>query len=207
MDNRALVLLSGGLDSTVALAEAINQRREVTPLFFSYGQVNKKMELRAAKDVCTYYGLKLQIERITVPSFKDPKRALTNEHAKDRSVYLPCRNLIFLSIAVALAEADRHHEVWTGFVMDEGHKYPDTSPAFVRAFELTALLGSKADPAIVLQTPLMSMGKLGVIELAVELEVPWEITRSCASSGTKPCSVCQPCRERVHAVNEFLALG
>lgn len=221
--SRAVVTLSGGMDSATALAEALDADYECFPVAFDYGQ-RQLEELRCAKKLVARYqqrGAAVNDLRVVTLGGMELGSALTGakplpvgrttNEVLDESIgvtYVPCRNSIFLSIAAALAEALEADGVWTGFNCNDarGFPVPDGRLEFVRAMELAIMLGSKRGALegnpIEIVSPLLELDKAGVIRRAIELGVPLGLTRSCFAGGVKPCGECDACVVRRDAFEQ-----
>ncbi len=216
-ETKAIVLLSGGLDSSTVLAEAIQEGRSCHALSFRYGQ-RHEFELEAARAIAARFkAVEHKILDIDLRAFG--ASALTDEievpkDALDESggipvTYVPARNTIFLSFALAYAEVRDAHEIWLGVNAIDYSGYPDCRPEYIRAFEAMARLATRdgvEGGGVVIRTPLQELDKGGIVRRALELRVPLEMTHSCydpAVSGT-PCGACDACLLRARG---FSAVG
>ena len=205
-ETRAIVLLSGGLDSSTVLAEATDQGRACFALSFRYGQ-RHEFELEAARQVAGRIGVREhKVLDIDLRAFG--ASALTDEievpkDALDASdgvpvTYVPARNTIFLSFALAYAEVREASEIWLGVNAIDYSGYPDCRPEYIAAFESMARLATRdgiEGGSLDVVTPLMEMDKADIVRRAVELGVPLEVTHSCydpSADGT-PCGGCDAC--------------
>jgi 7-cyano-7-deazaguanine synthase len=218
--NKAVILLSGGLDSTTLLALAASQGYAIHALSFSYGQ-RHGAEISAARRVAARYGVVQHIvTSIDLRMFGGS--ALTSEIdvPKDRAMngtagipvtYVPARNTIFLSFALAWAEVLEATEIFIGVNAMDYSGYPDCRPEFIDAFERMARLATRAgveaeDSAgqISIRTPLIDMSKKEIIELGLSLGVDYGMTTSCydpADDG-KACGRCDACQLRLRGFAE-----
>lgn len=220
---KALVLLSGGLDSTTALAIALDKGRECQPVSFNYGQRHAR-ELESAQRVVEHYrGIAAKVRPlhlVDMPSLYNPIRAqypsngsALTYHAsvprgRDESVmaeeipitYVPGRNSVFLAIGYAIAEMYDMDEVWVGFNAVDYSGYPDCRPEFADAMETALNLGSKKAATlrgrISLEAPIIRYTKEGIIRTAMQLHAPIGLTWSCYVGGAMPCGECDSCRIR-----------
>lgn len=213
---KALVLFSGGLDSTVCLAISVKKygAENVMALSVSYGQKHKK-EIEAAKKVAAYYGVTLRRLDL-VEIFKDSHCSLlsTSEEAiphedyadqlnktdgKPVSTYVPFRNGLFLSCAASIALSNGCTEIYYGAHADDaaGNAYPDTSAAFNAAMGEAIFLGSGNE--LTVSAPFIDKSKADVVACGTEMGVPFELTWSCYEGDTRPCGVCGTCRDRIRA--------
>jgi len=205
---RAVVLLSGGIDSTTTLAIAIVQGYEVYALSFDYGQ-RHQIETKAAQRVANSLGVKEhRIAKIDLRVFGGS--ALTDDVAvpKQRSeteiahkiplTYVPARNTIFLAYALAWAEIIPASDIFIGVNAIDYSGYPDCRPEFIGAFENLANVGTKAGVEgrrIQIHTPLIKLSKADIIRKAVELGVDLSLTHSCYDPTPEglACSECDSC--------------
>ncbi len=213
---KALVLFSGGLDSTVCLAMAVEKygAGEVLALSISYGQKHKK-EMEASEKVAAYYGVRretLELGEI----FKDSSCSLLEgageeipheeyaEQLKETkggpvSTYVPYRNGLFLSAAAAIALSNGCEVVYYGAHADDaaGNAYPDTSVEFNRAISEAIYIGSGKELKV--YAPFIQSPKAEVVAEGARLGVPFELTWSCYEGEDKACGVCGTCRDRKRA--------
>lgn len=203
---KAVVLLSGGLDSATVLALSVARGFTPIPLSFDYGQ-RHLVELRAAQRVC---------ESLSVPQPTVIKldlrpiggSALTSDIAvpKDRQdggipvTYVPARNTLFLSYALGLAEVAGANDIFIGVNAVDYSGYPDCRPEFIAAFEKLANLATKAGvegTRIKIHAPLIRMSKVQIVKEAVKLGLNLRLTHSCYDPvGDKACGHCDSCRIR-----------
>jgi len=207
----AVVLLSGGLDSTTTLAIAIAQGYEAYALSFDYGQ-RHKIEIEAARSVAKSLGA-TQHRVVTIDNCIFAGSALTDDVdvPKSRSeneigagipiTYVPARNTIFLSHALAWAETIRAGHIFLGVNALDYSGYPDCRPEFIAMFEMLANIGTKAGiegMRFQVHTPLIKMSKAQIIRKALELDVDLALTHSCydpAPNG-RACGQCDSCQLR-----------
>lgn len=190
MDN--VVLLSGGMDSAVALAMA-RDAGSVMAVTFDYGQANRG-ELNAARRLAEHYNVS---QRVVVVDYSFATGACAALGGSDIThTFVPARNLLFLSYGVAVAEAFGAHMVWFGANKDDHEYYPDTRPTFARVMDLAADLGTK-EGGIRIVAPFMRMTKAEVARLGESMMVPLSWTTTCAQPKEgKPCGVCRGCKQR-----------
>lgn len=197
---KAVVLLSGGLDSTTTLYYAKKQGYQCFALIFDYGQRHKR-ELKSAVSVAKRAKVPYQILKIKLPwkgsSLLDPRSSLpvTRSSKTIPATYVPARNTIFLSFALSYAEAVGAKSIFIGANAVDFSGYPDCRPAFIKAFQRVAVTGTK-DNKIKIKAPLIRLTKARIITLAGKLKAPLAITWSCYKGGSKPCGVCDSCRIR-----------
>ena len=215
---KAIVLLSGGLDSTTTLAIAQQQGFELHTLSFDYGQRHQR-EVDAAAAIARYYGVTRQ-KTITIDLRTFGGSALTADipmpHARSLETmaadipitYVPARNTIFLSYALAYAEVTGANDIFLGINAIDYSGYPDCRGEYLEAYERMANLATKASTQegrrFDLRAPLLRMGKADIIRKGAELAVPYEYTWSCYEGGNegldaKHCGRCGTCVERYEA--------
>jgi len=215
MNKKAIVLLSGGLDSTTCLAIAQSQRFDCYALSFSYGQKHSS-ELEAAKriaqssqvvshkiinlDLASFGGSSLTDESMDVP-VKETKGIPTT--------YVPARNTVFLSVALAWAEVIEADAIFVGVNAVDYSGYPDCRPEYIEAFQNMADLATKAGiegRGVKIETPLLNITKVQIIQQGDRLGVDYSKTVSCYKADEKghACGVCDSCRIRSAAFKEAL---
>jgi len=197
---KAVVLLSGGIDSTTTLFYAKQKGYKCHALIFDYGQRHKR-ELRSAVAVAKCAGIPYQIIKISLPwkgsSLLD-KKINVPERKKMKgipSTYVPARNAIFLSFAVSYAEAIGAEAVFIGANAIDFSGYPDCRPDFYKAFQKVIRTGTKKRRIRIL-TPLINMSKAQIIASGLKLKAPLKLTWSCYKGGKRPCGVCDSCKLR-----------
>ncbi|MEL9999334.1 MAG: 7-cyano-7-deazaguanine synthase QueC [Thermoplasmata archaeon] len=211
---KAVVLLSGGLDSSTTLAIAINQGYEVYPITFKYGQRHSK-ELESAKKISNYYGLKLKIIDISLDkiggsaltdNYDVPERKDISEIGDEIPItYVPARNTIFLSIALSYAEVIGAEKIFIGINALDYSGYPDCRPEYVEEFNKLSRLATKVGVEgrpIEIVAPLIFLKKGEIIKKGIELGVPYELTWSCYRGGEKACGRCDSCLLRLKGFME-----
>ncbi|WP_400218874.1 7-cyano-7-deazaguanine synthase QueC [Methanomethylophilus alvi] len=208
MRPKAVVLLSGGLDSTTTLAQAIADGCEPTAISFRYGQKHTK-ELVSAENVCKHYGVAHVVIDLNLSSFRsaltrnDIDVPMDREGKLDEDIpitYVPARNIVFLSIAAGLAESIDADRVYIGANAVDYSGYPDDRPDFFKAYEEMLAKGTKAGVEghpVKIMTPLLYLSKADIVRLGKELKAPLELTWSCYNGGEKACGHCDSCRLRL----------
>ena len=214
---RAVVLLSGGLDSTTTLATAIAEGYETYALSFEYGQ-RHKIEIGAARRIARALGAKEhRVAKIDMRIFGGsaltgdvdvPKKRPAKEIAQGIPVtYVPARNTIFLSYALALAETIGARDIFIGANAIDYSGYPDCRPDFIAAFETLANLATKAGvegARFRIHAPLIKLSKAEIIRRALELDVDLALTHSCydPSPDGVACGECDSCLLRLKGFRE-----
>jgi 7-cyano-7-deazaguanine synthase len=217
----AVVLLSGGLDSTTVLAIARSEGFNVHALTFRYGQ-RHSVEIEAARAIArdagvvrhdvvdidlTLFGGSALTADIPVPKDRDlaPSSSTANEIP---ATYVPARNTIFLSYALALAEVIEASNIFIGVNALDYSGYPDCRPEYIEAFERMANLATRAgvegQTRLTIRTPLISLTKAAIIRLGTSLRVDYAATTSCydPGAGGKACGRCDACQLRLKGFSE-----
>lgn len=211
---RAVVLLSGGLDSTTAAAMAQREGWELFALTLKYGQVHQA-ELRAARAVAASLGVSRHMElAVNLSAFGGSSLTGEGDIPKDElgapgipSTYVPARNTVFLSLALAWAEVLGAERIVLGVNALDYSGYPDCRPEFIAAFEYLASLATKAGVEgrpLRVYAPLQHLTKAGIIRLGVELGVDYSLTYSCYDplGDGRPCGHCDSCLLRARGFAE-----
>lgn len=213
MTKKAIVLLSGGLDSATSAAIAIKDGFETIAISFSYGQRHHK-ELEAAKKIALFLNIKehyfseVNLAQWGGSSLTDKQIKLPQEGVKVDVIpntYVPGRNTVFLAIALSLAEAKQAEAIYLGINAVDYSGYPDCRPEYLQAYQNLANLSSKVGiegktPQLI--APLINDSKVAIIKKAINLGIPIAETWSCYEGGEKPCGVCDSCRIRNQALKE-----
>jgi len=216
---KAVVLLSGGIDSATTLAIAKKSGFDVYALSFRYGQ-RHKIELKAARNISEQIGVRehlildVNLRKIGGSALTDhipvPKQRCFGEMKKEIPMtYVPARNSVFLSIALAWAEVLQTGDIFIGVNVLDYSGYPDCRPAFITAFEKMANLATRAAVEgkykIKIHTPLMKMGKSEIIQKGVELGVNYGLTHSCydPDKSGKACGMCDACLLRLKGFQQL----
>jgi 7-cyano-7-deazaguanine synthase len=204
-EKKAVVLLSGGLDSAVTAYAAKADGRAVIALTVDYGQRHKR-EIECARKIAEAVGalehkvIQLDLTEFGGSALTDPKIEVPDSCAAGiPATYVPARNTILLSLALAYAEAAGADEIHIGVNSVDYSGYPDCRPRFIRAFQELAYVATKraVEGAITtVKTPLISLSKKQIIELGARLGVPFELTTSCYRGGKRACGTCASCRLR-----------
>ncbi len=217
MSVKAVILLSGGLDSSTVLYQAQADGCQCYTMAFDYQQRHRR-ELVAAKAIATTGGtVKHQVvnfdlrqwggSALTDETMALPQNRSLGDMSQDIPItYVPARNTIFLSFALAYGETIGANRVYMGVNALDYSGYPDCRPDYIRAMQEVFRLGTKAgrkDKGITIETPLISLKKTEIIKLGNKLGVPWEKTWSCYEGGELACGLCDSCRLRLAAFKEL----
>ena len=211
--SRAVVLLSGGMDSCVCAALAVRDS-DAAALHMSYGQRTEERERRAFLGICDRLGIR---ERLVVrnealraiggSALTDPNIAVPESAVIGHDIpvtYVPFRNAHFLAVAVSWAEVLDAAKVYIGAVEQDSSGYPDCRPAYYDAFNQVVKTGTK-EGKIEVVTPLIAMRKSQIVRLGLELGAPFDLTWSCYSREDRACGVCDSCVLRLRAFREAKA--
>ncbi|MFC7391788.1 7-cyano-7-deazaguanine synthase QueC [Scopulibacillus cellulosilyticus] len=213
MTKKAVVVLSGGLDSTTCMGIAKNEGYDLYPITFSYGQRHDR-EVEQAKKVAEHYQVK--DHRIVDINFFNQigGSALTDDtidvpEANDEGgipvTYVPARNMIFLSLASAYAEVIGAEAIYIGVSSVDYSGYPDCRPEFIKSMNETINLATKAgvtDNGMEIKAPLMHLTKAETVKTGTRLNVPYELTTSCYNGEEEACGVCDSCQLRIKGFKE-----
>lgn len=213
LKKKAVVLLSGGIDSTTCLAIAIAEfgKANVIALSMGYGQKHVR-ELESANAVADFYGVRHIIKDISVvlslsdctllrgrdelvhKSYADQLAEMGGEGTV--STYVPFRNGLFLASAAAIALSVKASVIYYGAHADDaaGRAYPDCTPEFEKAMNEAIYEGSGR--VLTMEAPLLNLNKSQVVSKGLELKVPYELTWSCYEGGAKACGTCGTCLDR-----------
>lgn len=211
MKPKAVVLLSGGLDSATSAAQAIADGYDLIALSCRYGQRHER-EIVAAKQLVEYLGIKEHFV-VDIPLGQWGGSALTEESidvptdgVKSNEIpvtYVPERNTVFIAIALSLAEAKEAEAIYLGINAVDYSGYPDCRPEYLKTYQDLATLSSKAGlegKAPRLVAPLVMDSKVDIVYQALRLGVPIELTWSCYQGQLQPCGLCDSCRIRDRAL-------
>ncbi len=209
MKKKAVIILSGGLDSATVLALAVENGYECYALTFNYGQ-RLKLEIEASKILCKEFPVKEhKIIELNLNEFKGS--ALTDisidvpvgDHSVEEIpiTYVPARNTVFLSIALAWAEVLMANDIFIGVNAIDYSGYPDCRPEFIDAFTKMANLATKfgvESGSINIQTPLINLSKSEIINLGRKLGINYRLTLSCyqPDQNGAACGLCSSCEQR-----------
>lgn len=216
MNKKAVILLSGGLDSTTCLAIAKEQGFDLFALTVNYGQ-RHAFELGSAKKVAQIFGVEKQsVVDIDLRQFRGsaltdevevPKDRVESEMTDIPVTYVPARNTIFLSLALAWAESLKAYDIFIGVNALDYSGYPDCRPEYIASFEQTANLATKAGVSgeeFKIHTPLIEMTKAEIIQKGTKLGIDYGLTSSCydPQGNGDPCGHCDACILRLKGFKE-----
>lgn len=209
---KAISVLSGGLDSTVATSLLVKGYK-VHALTFDYGQRSAKIEIKSSEAICEELGMDHTVIKLPwlaqlggsvltsngeVPQLKMDElddKEVCDETA--RKVWVPGRNVVFTAIALSFAEAEGAEKIIVGWDLEEAVTFPDNSPEFLEAFNRVLEIGSWDEVEI--EAPLIQMNKEDIVKLGNEIEAPMNLSYSCYLGGEKHCGTCESCMRRKRA--------
>ncbi len=220
MIDKAIILSSGGIDSTTAMAIAKSKGKEIYSLSFRYGQ-RHSIELEASKKIAQFLGAKehkiidIDLRQFGASALTDeidvPKHESVEEIEKQKEIpvtYVPARNTIFLSYALGWAEVLKAESIYIGVTAVDYSGYPDCRPEFIESFEKMANLATKTgvtkEIVLKIETPLINLSKAQIIQTGSKLGVDYSITISCYDPDLKgrSCGRCDSCLHRIKGFKE-----
>lgn len=204
---KAICILSGGMDSTLASYIAKNDGYEIIAVHFNYGQRTEKRELKAFRNICEDLKIKEKYE-IDIPFFTQIGASALTDDSIDIPVdgveegvpvtYVPFRNGIFLSITAAIAEKENAEAMYIGVVQEDSSGYPDCTDEFIADITKAINQGTKESTKIEIKTPLVHLTKAQIVSKSLELNVPLKHTWSCYKEEDQACGLCDSCRLRLN---------
>lgn len=212
MNKKAIILLSGGLDSVVSIVRS--NRKIIEGILFDYGQKAFKREKEAAQKIADYYGFKLNIIKLNwlkdiidngltnsdktykINDFNDK----TELEKSMKSVWIPNRNALFINIAASFCEAKNINTIIIGANKEEGETFKDNSKFFIK--KCNELLKQSTNSETEVIAPLIGMNKEKIIKTAIKLNVPLELIYSCYKGNKKHCGKCESCLHLKNALSK-----
>jgi 7-cyano-7-deazaguanine synthase len=211
MSKKAVCILSGGMDSTLASYIAKNDGYELITVHFNYGQRTEHKELECFRNISIELDVKEKYE-INIPFFTQIGASALTDTSIDVPTggieagvpitYVPFRNGIFLSIATAIAEKHGAEALFIGVVQEDSSGYPDCTDTFIGKMESAMNQGTKEETKLNIITPLVHMTKEQIVKKSLELNIPLHYTWSCYKNEDKACGVCDSCRLRLKGFKE-----
>ena len=208
----AIVLVSGGMDSSVTAAIARKENDDLAFLHVSYGQLTESRERKAFNDIADHYRiderLDISIEhlaKIGGSSLTDKKITVSEADLESKDIptsYVPFRNANMLSIAVSWAEVISASAIYIGAVAEDSSGYPDCRPEFYNAFQKTIDAGTKPDTHIQIRTPIIHLSKADIVKKGIELKAPLHLSWSCYRSEDLACGTCDSCALRLRGFEQ-----
>jgi 7-cyano-7-deazaguanine synthase len=206
---KAVIALSGGMDSCVTTAIAKLEYDELYAFHANYGQRTLKRELQAFNEITNYFGIK---EKLTVDfthltqiggsSLTDKNIEVSKADLSNKEIptsYVPFRNANILSACVSWAEVINAKAIFIGAVYEDSSGYPDCQPEFYKAFEKVIEIGTKPSTKIKIVAPIIHLSKDEIVKKGIELNAPFHLTWSCYQDGELACGVCDSCALRLRA--------
>lgn len=210
MKPRAVVLLSGGMDSCVTAAVAARDH-DLFCLHADYGQRTQERERHSAAAIAAHYKAQLRqldMSYMVVPGSSnltdletDPEKGDLERNSMP-ATYVPFRNANLLAAAVSWAEAVQAERVYIGAVEEDGSGYPDCRESFIQAFQEVVRTGTATEKCITIVAPLLNMNKRAIVELGIKLAAPLQHTWSCYFDNTIACGTCDSCLLRLRGFRE-----
>lgn len=204
--DKAIILVSGGMDSLVTAAIAANNY-ELSFLHLNYGQRTEKRELKAFNDIADYYSVTNRLivdikylAKIGGSSLTDSNIEVSKADIYSKDIptsYVPFRNANILAIAVSWAEVIGAMKIFVGAVEEDSSGYPDCRKLFYEAFNKVITLGTKPETKIEIETPIIYLRKFEIINKGVELKAPLKLSWSCYKNEEKACGECDSCALRL----------
>lgn len=209
--HKAVVLVSGGMDSALTAAFAF---KKYIPAFLhiNYGQRTEKRELKAFNDIADFYKVKERLvvdishlKQIGGSSLTDKKIKVSKANLKSKNVptsYVPFRNANILAVAASWAEVIGAVRIFIGAVEEDSSGYPDCRRVFYDAFEKSINLGTKPGTKIKIETPIIGFTKKQIVEYSYKMNSPLHLTWSCYKTGAKACGECDSCALRLRGFRQ-----
>ena len=202
---RAIVLLSGGMDSLVTAALAADECDQLYFLHFSYGQRTQEREQRAFEQISAHYHAKAAkvinyqwLAEIGGSSLTDASVDIASLSGKIPNSYVPFRNATMLCAATAWAEVIKAEAIYIGAVEEDSSGYPDCRESFFKAFERVVKEGT-VDAELEIRTPVLHKNKAEIVQIGTDLNAPFELSWSCYTENSEACGQCPSCRLRLAA--------
>ena len=208
---KAVVLISGGMDSCVTAAIA-SRNYQIAALHASYGQPTERRELQSFHSLADYFGA---VERMAVKldhfrsiggsSLTDSRMPIHDSNLTSREIpntYVPFRNAHFLSIATSWAEVLGATKIFIGAVWEDSSGYPDCRPEYYEAFNKLIRAGTRPTTDVVIETPLIYLSKSDIVQRGAALDAPFHLTWSCYRNSDIACGACDSCALRLRAFRQ-----
>ena len=216
MNESAIILVSGGIDSCVTAAVAKKENREIAFLHVSYGQRTEQRERKAFDDIADFYQIEkrlaVSIEYLTKiggSSLTDASIRVAEANLESKEIptsYVPFRNANMLAIATSWAEVLNATRIYIGAVAEDSSGYPDCRPEFYRAFEKTIEAGTKPETRIAIVTPIIHLSKAEIVRKGMNLNAPLHLSWSCYRNEDAACGTCDSCALRLRGFEQAGAI-
>jgi 7-cyano-7-deazaguanine synthase len=210
--HKAIVLVSGGMDSCVTAAIAKSENGEISFLHISYGQLTEDRERKAFNDIADFYSVKKRLDvsidylaKIGGSSLTDKSIEVSEASLDSKNIpmsYVPFRNANMLAIATSWAEVIGANRIYIGAVAEDSSGYPDCRPEFIEAFEKMIDVGTKPETSIKIVTPVIKLMKSEIVELGIKLNAPLHLSWSCYRNGQDACGTCDSCALRLRGFKQ-----
>jgi 7-cyano-7-deazaguanine synthase len=204
---KAVCIMSGGMDSTLAAYMMKNKGYEIIAVHFNYDQRTEKKELWCFEQIAKSLNVKEQytldldfFKQLGASALTDKSIEVPTDGVEEGVpvTYVPFRNGIFLSMAAAIAEKEGAEVIAIGVVEEDSSGYPDCREAYIDAMQKAINLGTKDETHIEIKMPLVHLKKSQIVAEAIKLNVPLELTWSCYKNEERACGVCDSCRLRLN---------
>jgi len=212
VESKAIVLVSGGMDSCVTAAIAARENEALAFLHISYRQLTEARERRAFNDIADHYVVKDRLDvslehlaKVGGSSLTDKSIAVAEANLESKEIptsYVPFRNANMLSVAVSCAEVIGANAIYIGAVAEDSSGYPDCRPEFYKAFQQVIDTGTKPDTLIEIRTPIIHLSKSEIVKKGIALGAPLELTWSCYRNSTQACGTCDSCALRLRGFRQ-----
>src|SRR5215467_5848080 len=209
--SKAVVLMSGGMDSCVTAAIA-RQSYEIAALHASYGQRTERRELQSFQALADHFGatgrLIVRLDHFRAiggSSLTDLGMQVHDADLSNREIpntYVPFRNAHFLSIATSWAEVLGAKKIFIGAVWEDSSGYPDCRPEYYEAFNKVIRAGTRPTTNVTIETPLIHLSKREIVKKGIELQAPFHLTWSCYRKSDAACGICDSCALRLRAFQQ-----
>jgi len=212
LNDKCIVLVSGGMDSCVTAAIAARECKDLAFLHISYGQRTEAREKRAFNEIADHFKVAARLDvpidylaKIGGSSLTDESIEISEADLEATEIptsYVPFRNANMLAIATSWAEVIGAVSIFIGVVAEDSSGYPDCRPQFIAAFQKMIDSGTKPDTTISLETPLIDLSKAEIVTRGVELDAPLQLTWSCYRSSDAACGTCDSCVLRLRGFEQ-----
>jgi 7-cyano-7-deazaguanine synthase len=212
MNKKAVLLMSGGMDSAVVTAWTVKEGFDCAALHLNYGQKTQERELEAFHDICSHFGIENRLvvdvsflAQIGGSSLTDDTIEVSDAVPGSQTVpssYVPFRNANILAIATSWAEVINAEAIIIGAMEEDSSGYPDCRESFYDAFQKAIELGTKPETNIQILTPIIHSKKSEIVKMGLELNVPFDKTWSCYKSSDFACGKCDSCHLRLKGFAE-----
>jgi len=215
MIKKAVCVISGGMDSSLAAKIAQDGGYELIGVHFNYNQLTQTKELDCFRKISNELGMK-HIYEIDLPFFSQiGASALTDSSIEVPTsgvgdgvpvTYVPFRNGIFLSIAASIAEKEEAEAIFIGVVEEDSSGYPDCTDKYILKMQDAINQGTKDETKIEIKMPLVHLSKANIVKKSIEMGVPMKLTWSCYKNSEKACGLCDSCRLRLNGFKQANAI-